>query len=154
MKLLNKKLGLILLLAMLNAPLKSRASHLAKAKDLATQTQAALSKFYKIESVRTALMRSGMAVGCLVDGACSSSDLAVLALASASLITAINYTASEKRRYAWLPEKFNLIADGIGMLSSCDAGWLPITGTDLESQIRTGISCLSMLATGVLFLPK
>jgi hypothetical protein len=128
-------------------------SQLGIAQKMASGTKALLAKFYKAESVRTAIMRSGMAIGCLADGVCSTNDLTILTLAAASLLTATCYQSNAQQRYNWLPEKLNLLADGTALLASYDAGWLPITDTDIEMQIRAGISYLSMLTTGILFLP-
>lgn len=155
MKNLLKKLSLFLLIVSGQACLSSSLElRLKQTKALASQAQASFfDRFYKVESIRTALMRSGMVATCLADGVCSSSDLTILTLAAASLITAACYDPSTKQRYTWLPAKFNLVADGVALLASFDAGWLPITSTELETSLRTGISYLSMLTSSILFIP-
>lgn len=148
---LFKKLWLLLVLGL--SAQHVAAGSLAQAKNVAAQAKSSFfDKFYKAESVRTAIVRSGMAVSCLTDGSCCSGDLVILGLAAASIITATCYQACAQQRYTWLPAKFNLIADGLATLASFDAGWLPITGTTLETQLRTGIGYLSSIITGLLFL--
>jgi hypothetical protein len=124
----------------------------AKAWALITQTQVA--KIYKLESMRTAAIRTVMAATCLSDGSCNEQDMMVLLLAGASGITALTYDAMSSRRCGWLPAKLNLVADAIACLAGYDAGWLPITGSIIEIQIRTTVSYLSWFATGISWLPS
>lgn len=125
-----------------------------QAKELATLANTQLfAKIYKAESVRTAAIRSLMALSCLADGTCSSQDAMILALAAASTMTALTYDATSDQRCAWLPKKLNLLADGIATVASCDAGALPITSSKLETAIRSALGSLSMAATAVTCLP-
>ena len=118
-----------------------------RAKKTTKHAAYACSKVYKLESLRTAATRSAMAAACLADGAITGGEVTILALASASLITATTYDANAKQRCALLPEKLNLVADGIATIASTDAGWIPITGTDTEETIRAGVGIVSTLTS-------
>lgn len=134
---------------------KDKAQALAiQTKELASLASSTVfAKFYKAESVRTAAIRSIMALSCLADGTCSSNDAMVLALAAASTLTALTYDATSDQRCAWLPKKLNMIADGVATIASCDASALPITSSKLEATIRSAIGGLSTAATALSCLP-
>ena len=137
------------------AACKQKAQALAiQAKELAGRANTELfAKLYKAESVRTAAIRSCMALYCLADGACSSSDLGIIVLAAASAMTALTYNASGEQRSSVLPKKLNLLADGIATIASFDASALPITSSQIETSLRSLIGGLSVAATTVSCLP-
>lgn len=154
-----KKLSLLFLATLAFAqPILSndtKAGYVQRLKDFASATNANfITPIYQAESIRTAVTRSAMAVTCLADGVCSSSDMSIIALAAASILTAASYNANSQRRYKWLPEKLNLLADGIATVASYDASWLPITGSELEAQVRATIGYMSTITTGISFLPS
>ncbi len=135
------------------------ASYRAKLSTLVAPLQGTASKigsacnqFYQAESVRTAILRSAMACYALSDGVCSLPDLTLIGLAAASVTTALSYSATAAERCAFLPAKYNLVADGIALIASCDAGALSITGSTAEELLRSAISAMSMFATGMGFL--
>lgn len=137
------------------AACKQKTQALAlQAKELASLANIKLfSKFYKAESIRTAAIRSCMALYCLADGTCSSSDLGIVALAAASALTALTYNANSEQRSLVLPKQFNLLADGIATIASFDASALPITGSQIETTLRSLIGGLSVAATTIACLP-
>jgi len=141
------------LIAMAQPIFSANQSTTKKVVDVAKYANETIfAKFYKIESIRTAAMRSAMALYCLSDGTCSSNDAIVLALAIASNLTALTYDANAAQRCWWLPKKFNLIADGIATIASCDASWLPITGSQIEGWTRSIIGWGSTTASTVSYL--
>lgn len=137
------------------AACKQKAQTIAiQARDLASlANDKVFSKFYKAESVRTAAIRSAMAIYCLADGTCSGSDAGIIALAIANTVTALTYNASNEQHSSILPKQFNLLADGIATISSFDASALPITGSNLEMIIRSIVGKMSIAATTITCLP-
>lgn len=131
-----------------------KANILEQAKAWALVTQTQIAKVYKLESMRTAALRTAMAATCLSDGSCSEQDMLVLLLAGASSFTALTYDAMGAQRCRWLPAKLNLVADAIASLAAFDAGWLPVTGSAMEEQIRSSFNYLSWFATGISWLPS
>ena len=126
---------------------------LATIKAVASKANSDLfAPIYKAESIRTSAIRTVMAAACLADGYCSCNDAMMVALAAASTFTATAYDANGTQRCAWLPSSLNFVADGIATIASFDAGCLPITGTEVETLIRSTIGNLSLLATGLTFL--
>lgn len=107
---------------------------------------------YHADAIRTCILRMPMVFECLYDGECNTQDAMVIMLTLASVLTVFTYTPEKEKCSKVLPKELNLLAHLVAMVTSTDGSNIPITDTNIEAQIRFIFGCLSMLATGTIFL--